>query len=48
MPSSFRKPYNSNTPRGILLGLKSYRFSFKGDDKDKESASIGSINLASF
>lgn len=41
MPSSFRKPYNSNTPRGILLGLKSYRFSFNGQEKDGDTYSEG-------
>ncbi len=37
MRPSFKTPCFSSTPRGILLGLKAYRFSFNGKEKDDET-----------
>jgi RHS repeat-associated protein len=36
MRPSFKTPCFSSTPRGILLGLKAYRFSFNGKENDNE------------
>ncbi len=36
MRPSFKTPCFSSTPRGILLGLKAYRFSFNGKEKIDE------------
>jgi RHS repeat-associated protein len=38
---SFEPSYFSSTPRGILLGLKSYHFSFNGKEKDDETYGEG-------
>lgn len=37
MRSSFKTSCFSSTPKGILLGLKAYRFSFNGKEKDDET-----------
>lgn len=48
MRSSFKTSCFSSTPKGILLGLKAYRFGFNGQEKDNEVSGTGNTMTAEF